>query len=281
MIQLSRKEEEMGLIEIIFEINLGSILVFLGGIVSGAILTILIYLLCIVSSINKQEVIITNRTNDISKEEIVKIIEDHQKEFLKIRKEKGEITFDSLKNVTLDLMTVIAKHYYPESKNPLSELTIKELILLDKYLVEKLESILDKVGLRFLKKLKMSTILNILNMKKTIDNNSVVKVTKNVSRFSGKIWTLLNILNPITWIKKGIINPSINLITKKICLLIIASVGEETYRIYSKQAFLDPLLDKEVEALIEIIEKEHDPQLIQIESHTPIKTIKSKKKIKT
>ena len=128
MLQLSRKEELMGLIEIIFEINLGSILVFFAGIISGAILAILIYLLCIVSSINKQEVIINTKANEITKEEVIKIIEDHQKHFLKIRKEKKEITFDSLKNITYDLMIEIAKYFYPNSKNPLSELTIKELI---------------------------------------------------------------------------------------------------------------------------------------------------------
>lgn len=239
-----------------FSFNLATILAFIAGIFSGIILFIALYTLYVVTLINKNEIVI--QTRDIKTEEIEEKIKNSQERFLKYRRAHQEITFEIFKQILFDLTNDIAGLYYPESKHPLSELTIKELILLDQYLIEKIENILDKVGLKFLKKIKISLLLNILNMKKNIDRNNVIKASRKIGNFSSKLWSLINFLNPVMWIKRGIINPSINLITKKIFLSVIDTVGKETYHVYSKQAFLDPVLDQEVEKLIEIIESSHE-----------------------
>ena len=245
------------LFEVEFTINLGSLFAFLTGIVSGIILFIMFYLLYVAIYLNKQEVIIENTSQNVTKEQVEEEIKKTQEKFLQIRKETHEVNFDTLKDLIINLMNSIARLYYPESKHPLSELTIKELLLLDEYLLTKIENLLNKVGLRFVKKIKLCKILDILNMKRAIDANNVVKATKKISKFSGKLMAILNFVNPVMWIKRGIINPSINLITKKICLLIIATIGQETHHIYSKQAFLDPILDNELEQLINVIETDN------------------------
>lgn len=244
------------LIDFEFTINLGSILAFFVGIVTGVILVFIIYFLIVLFHLKKQEII----TNDLNKEIDVKQIQDEIKasqiKFINLKKNSKEITFDCLKEVCLELMNRIAEMYYPESKNPLGELTIKEVILLDQYLMEKFDELLNKVGLKFAKKITINRLLQILNMKKSIDNNSIVKATKKYSKPFKQILFILQLINPVMWIRKGIINPSINLIIKKIYLMIIALVGQETYHIYSKQAFLDPVVDEDIEKLIEIIENE-------------------------
>ena len=58
------------------------------------------------------------------------------------------------------------------------------------------------------------------------------------------------------WFKKLVVDPSINAITKKIVLVIIDVIGQETYHIYSKQAFLEPLDDQELQALLNKLEVE-------------------------
>lgn len=244
----------MQLINIDFTFNLGSLLAYLGGIISGVVLFVLFYFLYVMIYLKKQEIQISSKATNISKNQIDTEIKNSQMKFLEIKKELSEVNLDTLKDVCIELMNNIAALYYPESKRPLGELTIKELLLLDQYLVEKIENILNKFGLKFTKKVKFNTIINILNMKKNIDNNNVVKATKKVGKVTSNVISVLNIINPVVWFKKGIYAPAINLIIKKICLLVIATVGYETGHVYSKQAFLDPVLDEEMENLIKTIE---------------------------
>ena len=70
---------------------------------------------------------------------------------------------------------------------------------------------------------------------------------------------MLNAINPVVWVKKLIINPSINLITKQIILKLIQQIGQETYNVYSKQAFVDQDADEDIDAIIRNYEtKEND-----------------------
>ena len=70
---------------------------------------------------------------------------------------------------------------------------------------------------------------------------------------------MLNAINPVVWVKKLIINPSINLITKQIILKLIQQIGQETYNVYSKQAFIDQDADEDIDAIIRNYEtKEND-----------------------
>lgn len=269
----------MYLFKVEFSLNIGSIIAFFAGIISGVILFVLIYLLWALVYLKKQEVVLDDVNSDVSVSQVEEQIKISQTKFLQIKKDTGEMSFDSLKDICLELMNNIAGLYYPESKHPLSELTIQELILLDQYLVDKIDKLLGKFGLKVLRKVKMSKVLQILNMKKTIDSSSVIQAGRKIGNFSGKLWSLLNFLNPYQWIKRGIINPTINLLTKKICLILIATVGQETYHIYSKQAFLDPVLDKDIDKLIQVIEQEQNQENGSQEEATINSKSKSKIKI--
>lgn len=267
----------MVLFKLEFTFNLTSIIALLSGIVSGVLLTILFYFLYILLTLKKQEVNLHDINNNITTDQINLEIKQAQTTFLKTKKEKGQISFDTLREICFNLMNDIASLYYPNSKHPLTELTFKEMILLDEYLVNKLDNLLNKVGLKSLKKMRVSKALEILNMKKSIDNNPVVKTTKNVSSFSSKFFSIINVINPAMWIKRGIVTPSINFIIKKICLLVISTVGQETYHIYSKQAFLDPVMDQEVEELIKIIERDYHEEATESTTSIEMPTRKKKK----
>ena len=144
--------ENMYLVNFEFTFNFGSVVAFLMGIVSGIILFVLIYLLWSLIYLKKQEVVLDDINSDVSTEQVDELIKQSQTKFLQVKKETGEISFDSLRSISFELMNNIASLYYPESKHPLSELTIKELILLDQYLVEKVDNLLSKFPLKVFKK---------------------------------------------------------------------------------------------------------------------------------
>jgi hypothetical protein len=71
----------------------------------------------------------------------------------------------------------------------------------------------------------------------------------------------LKVVNPFYWIKKGTVDQAIKIILRKISLNSIQIVGEETYKIYSKQIFESPV-DPELsmEELEEYIETEEEEE---------------------
>ncbi len=241
------------MINIEFTFNLASVLAFIAGLISGMILVFLFYLLWVLIYLKKQEVILHSPDEKVDPQLVKDEIAKAEKRFLLERKENHAVEFDTYKSICLDLIESIASLYYPKSPHPIGELTVKELMLLDRYLLEKLEDLLNKVSLRTLKKVKINKLLSLLNMKRTIDTNPVIQTTKQITDFSGKLLSVVHFINPVVWIKRGIVNPSIRLIGKKICLIVIATIGQETYHIYSKQAFLDPLTDEDIEKLAEIL----------------------------
>ena len=123
----------MVLFKLEFNFNLATIIALLSGIISGVILTILFYFLYILLTLKKQEVNLHDINNNITTDQINLEIKQAQTTFLKTKKEKGQISFDTLREICLNLMKDIASLYYPNSKHPLTELTFKELILLDEY----------------------------------------------------------------------------------------------------------------------------------------------------
>ena len=124
--------------------------------------------------------------------------------------------------------------------------------------MKKIDKLMYKGPTKIIKKIKLSWVLQIINTKTKIDSTSVVKTAKKykLGKVGNAISTALKFLNPAMWFKKLVVDPSINAITKKIVLVIIDVIGQETYHIYSKQAFLEPLDDQELQALLNKLEVE-------------------------
>ena len=66
---------------------------------------------------------------------------------------------------------------------------------------------------------------------------------------------VVNVVNPVYWFRKAVINTSVNTMTRKVCLVIIGIVGEETVKVYSKALFEEEtdlsIVEKDVELLLE------------------------------
>lgn len=239
-----------------FQINLFSLIAFLVGMLSGMAILFLIYLFNALVKLNKDAVKLNNRIQNISKEEIQKVISNYQEAFTDEKKRRGELPLDYFKSSIADMVNSIAKEFYPDSKRPLSELTLNELILLDHYIIDKIDNLLSKRGFKLFRNLKLSTILKLIDAKTKVDETKVVKTYKKykLQKVVNVLTTAINFINPYHWFKKLVVNPSINALINKICLICYSIVGEETYNIYSKQAFLNE--DDELQNLLKEAEKD-------------------------
>ena len=236
-----------------FKINIATIMSLIIGIFVGLIIFILLYVISAVKSLDRK---VNYKVEDVDYKEVEADIE-YAQEKLKVKaKENKEITFELLRESVWDLIKTIAQKFYPDSKKPVGELTIDELILLDKYIIDKMDELLSHRGLRFIKGIKANTFLNIINMKQAYDNNKVVKAAK---KYKLKwITKALGILNPATWVRVLAINPSIGMITRKLATVSLKVIGQETYNVYSKKAFIDPVEDAEIKKLL--LESENEEE---------------------
>ena len=73
-----------------------------------------------------------------------------------------------------------------------------------------------------------------------------------------KITGVLNIFNPVYWVRRLVINTSLDFAFKKLCLAVIGIVGEETYKIYSKRVFDE---EKSIDVNVDDIIKSIDDDL--------------------
>ena len=227
----------------IIDISFKGLINFLIGFFAGILFTSLIFVLLFVRGVRQKIKIHGSRVEDISQDKIRELVISKQKELKKQVKEQNQSYIKATTSLSKDLSYEIASHYFPDSSHPLLELTAQETLDLTHYISNRVSEIIDKPVVRNLKNTRLSYIAELIDKKKAIENNKVVKTATdinqkyNVSKIVKVSRTVLNSLNPVLWVKRGIVNPSLTLITKKICQTIICIVGEESNKIYSKKIF--------------------------------------------
>ena len=235
------------------DFNIGSFIIFISGVIFGLLIFGLLYLYFTLRTLkDKKYYVESELENTIKEEEIKEIISSYQEKYLNQRKnDNKEVTSRVVKEALYGVIIDIASKYFPDSKRPLLELSIDELIMLMRYITNRVDNLLGYRGIKILRKIKLSTIMNIVDASLKVNNTKVVQTTKKykVGKIVKSSIGVLNILNPFYWIKKATTKLVTKSIYKKIILIIISIVGEETYKIYSKQAL-----------------KEQDPKYIQMMS---------------
>lgn len=207
---------------------------FITGIVFGALLIVLFYIYAALRSLRKSRYVVVKGIKQIPQKDIEEMIKTAQSEYLADRKKEKPVGLDKIiKKLVLDIATL----YHPKSKTPLLELTLDETILLSQYIINRLDELLSKRAIKMFKKMRVSTAVSIAK----INQNKAVKTAKKykIPAVIQNIGMVLNLVNPFYWFKKGVIDTSLNLILKKISLIVIAVCGQETYRIFSKQVLVD------------------------------------------
>lgn len=249
-----------------FDITFVGFINFFLGMLAGmvAFTAIYVYFLLRGKNINIED--IKRPTIDVSEEKIKFIIIEKQKLFKRKRKlgtqSIAKLTFD----LSYELLDEISRYFFPASTYPMLELSVNELLSLNHYITDRIDEILDKPVLKNTKNLQVTKIMQFLDKKRAVDNNKIVKAAKKYKvgkavKYAGAV---VNIINPVYWFRKLVIGTSVDYVTKKICVVIIGIVGEETTKIYSKKLFDKPiklnLVEQEMLKLLEDGAQEDDEE---------------------
>lgn len=241
-------------LEAIIKFDWSVILSFFCGVVIGFIILFLIYLLYVLINVKKKNKLVLSK-EDVSKEKALERIMK-TKDAFKAKKTKGSKSISYTYNLCMKLVVDTASDFFPHSKHPLFELSIDEMMRLVEYIRKRIDEMLDYKGISLLRKIKVSTILNLADAKKVLEENEIIKATKRYRLKS--TWQsakkVINLVNPLWWAKKLVVDGTFNILINKMCIVVIGIVGEETYKIYSKKVFLqeDTIDSRNTETLDEI-----------------------------
>jgi hypothetical protein len=248
-----------------FKFDMASLISLILGIFLGLVIAILIYLLLVLTSMNKNKKIFKPQVKDVDSNEVVELINNAKDEFKdnKLRGEQSYVTYAI--DISKKLIYQIAKKFYPNSRHPLLEISIDEALMLISYISKRLDEVLAHNGLKFLKRFKISFIVSLYDIKENFMENDIVKATRKykISNAFNAAKNVLNIINPVYWIRKVVMNKAINIILKKLCVVMISVSGEETYKIYSKSIYakeseIDSCVAELVDDLSKTVKEEED-----------------------
>lgn len=241
------------------ELSWTSVFVLLTGIVIGFIIFASFYLVIILRGVKqaeKMQELLTSK-EDIKKNHMAKkVINAAQDRFIEEVEEYSlKQKLECTKDISFKLINDIAKVYYPDSKYPLSEISIEEIIKLNQYIIERVEKIFQNKFLRLLKGIKISRLMWVIDTKKEMDSNKLLKAAKKMKLENAipKVLNVLNIFNPAYWTNKITLSSIDYLVVNKVLLLLINIVGMETAKVYSKNLFEE---NDDVDEMIANIEKE-------------------------
>lgn len=237
------------------EISLSGLINFLLGIFSGFILFTLVYVYLLVRGKNLDLETVNKPVESVDEDSLKTLILEKQQAFKKLYKKREESYGKLIFDFSYELIEDISSYHYPESKHPMLELSIDEMLELNHYITDRLKQVLDQPLLKNTRTIRVTKIVELFEKKKRLEQTKLAKVAKNKSVNRAVKVTLgaVNVFNPAYWFRKIVIHKSLDFVSKRIALLTLAVVGEETAKVYSKKLFdkeveLD-LVDKELEAL--------------------------------
>ncbi|MDV3198366.1 MAG: hypothetical protein Q8888_01745 [Vigna little leaf phytoplasma] len=207
---------------------------FFIGVFVGCFLFSLIYIYFLFKNFNKNIRLKSTKNNKLNLEQVKDLIKKNQQQFrLDIKKNNNEY-FDSLLRNSKNLAFEIATSFYPKSSFPYLELNINEVLILIQYIHDRLVELFDK---KIICIFKLMTLRKILILKQKVLNAKNIKKFKKTNKFINFFSNTVNILNPFHWAKKLFLNQIYEVIFYKIGCAFILIVGEEVYKVYSKQIF--------------------------------------------
>lgn len=222
-------------------------LILFAGIIIGILLSILVYVLFAVLGAKKTEKKVRkyaiSRNTEIENDEVNIIIRAAKDQFID---EKIDLTFgqkiDLFRDIIFSLTSDIAKVYNPTSKYPLFEISVDEFITLIKYIDHLFDEVFNsKYILRKIRRVKISSMVNFYDKTQKVQENKIVKTAEkmHINKISKTIGNVLNVVNPVHWVKKAAKEIMIESILNNIVNIVIDIVGSEVAKVYSKSIFND------------------------------------------
>lgn len=235
--------------------------VLMAGIILGFVICASIYGVLMIISIRNDERIRNDSKINLNPnlDKINQEVDDIKKRFVMLTEGmSNKERFQTLGHTIVETVNVVAGEYYPESAYPLYELSIEELIILLRYISIRIESVFNKTILKPFKKMSIAQIFKAIDLQKKINDNKAIKTANKMKlgKVSKVFWGALNIINPIYWFRKLVMGTTVNIAMRKLCLVIIDIVSDETNKTYSKAIFDQErtLRNQEIEETLKTME---------------------------
>jgi hypothetical protein len=231
------------LIGLPFEISFGGFINFFLGMVTGVVffLAFLTFFFFRGKKVDLEK--IKRPENEVDQDMIVKLIVNRQQLLKKNIRYSDESATKLTTQISYELIEEISRYFFPNSKYPMLELSVHELLDLTRYISERVEELLDKPVLRNMKNIRVIQVVKLYERKKYLTDSGIGRAVKKykvgrVLKYGGMV---LNAVNPVYWFRKLVINTSIDAMTRKLCAVVVGIVGEETTKVYSKKLFDKPI----------------------------------------
>ncbi len=247
------------------ELNISSLISFTLGIVTGFLVVLTIYMYAIFINIKKEARIKKADEDDIDEQMVLMLIDGAQNQF-KDKKLRNDVGFSNhLYQISQELILDISRKFYPESKTPYLELTLDETLLLNHYITDRVDHMTKHPLLKLFRRYTLSSLYDITTTTKKVKESKVVKKAKEfgVDEVLKASMSAINVMNPVYWLRRFTNEQIIDRILVKIGSAMIAIVGEETYKIYSKKVFQkDEHIDSHIDDIYDDIH-----QTLEEENH--------------
>ena len=234
------------------ELGLSHLVLFLLGLLAGAVITLLVYLLILATSLKAPKITVKVDEKRFTPEELNQLVENKRAEFKEKSAKKSAVAQVGIcKDVAGETITEIAKKFYPKSKHPMLELNVSEVLVLNRQVTARLEGLFDKPVVRWLRRVKVSQVVGAYDLKKKFDENEPLQKILDFGKDAHGIMKMLRWNKPTTWVGFGL-GKLIDLASSKLCLAAISFVAEEGYKIYSKRFMNDEIkVDTGAEKLLD------------------------------
>lgn len=249
-----------------FDISLGGFINFFLGMFTGMVVLLgaMVFLSFRGKHINLDDIKMPDK--DLSPDDLKQLIETRQIKLKRNLKVKGASTARVTLDIAYELLEEISRYFYPESKYPMFELSVQELIELNHYISTRVDELLEVPILKNAKKTKIISIINMYEKKRAVEQSKIVKAAKRAKL--GKVLKYgsmaLNVVNPVYWFRKLVLSTSIDAMTRKLCVVVVGVVGEETAKVYSKKLFDKDvelgLVDENMDELLALEEEGEEPE---------------------
>lgn len=235
--------------------------ILLTGVLIGFVLCFAIYSLMIIIQIRNDKRFKQTKIENADEQKmsgLVEGIKDRFKEETEGMNVKEKLSV--LGSTVFETVNIIAGEYYPDSKYPLYELSVSELLQFMHYLSNRVDAIFDKKLLKPFKKMTISQIFRFIDVKKKIEENKAVKLANRMKlgKISRIALSVINYANPVYWFRKLVTDTTVNYVINKTSLVIIDMVADETSKTYSKNIFNQErrLQQAEIEKVLVEMEEE-------------------------
>lgn len=142
------------------------VLVFIGGIIIGILLVMIAYL--IISLIHKRIRLKKNKTNVVNKpiSDPTEVVNRYKELYLNDYSSKlFTIRINALKDISVPLIKDIASLYYPNSKDPILEVSFENLLNLTTRVVDKIENMVNDIISSSVFKIAWASYASVKNIK--------------------------------------------------------------------------------------------------------------------